>query len=258
MSNINSNNKFAVLPINEVEISTIKFKRLGPEACHSEKKSEITAGYDISATENKIIQPWKYEVVNTQIVFAIPHGAYGRIAPHSGLALKGIDVAAGIIDSDYQGEVKVLLVNHSDIQFEVKTGDRIAQLIVKKISLDKLNKEDILDKTKQGDQGFRSTDVVETPKILIFKRPKNQLVKAVESPCGILPEKVDKQHSYKEHLAKATGSPHVILSERVDKWPSQKKSAESSKPLAMAILPEKGDKQTRQRWMNTVDLWTFQ
>ena len=148
MSNINSNNKFAVLPINEVEISTIKFKRLGPEACHPEKKFEIIAGYDISAVENKIIRPWKHEVVNTQIALAIPHGAYGRIVPHSGLALKGIDVAAGVIDSDYQGEVKVLLVNHSDIQFEVKTGDCIAQLIVEKISLDKLNEEDILDKTK--------------------------------------------------------------------------------------------------------------
>ena len=81
-------------------------------------------------------------------MLAIPHGAYGRIAPHSGLALKGIDVTAGVIDSDYQGEVKVLLVNHSDIQFEVKTGDCIAQLIVEKISLDRLNEENILDKTK--------------------------------------------------------------------------------------------------------------
>ena len=81
-------------------------------------------------------------------MLAIPHGAYRRIAPHSGLALKGINVAAGVIDSDYQEEVKVLLVNHSDIQFEVKMGDRIAQLIVEKISLDRLNEENILDKTK--------------------------------------------------------------------------------------------------------------
>ena len=81
-------------------------------------------------------------------MLAIPHGAYGRIAPWSELALKGIDVTAGVIDSDYQGEVKVLLVNHSDIQFEIKTGDRIAQLIVEKISLNKLNKENTLDKTK--------------------------------------------------------------------------------------------------------------
>ena len=145
---INSNNKFAVLPIDEAEISTIKFKRLGPEARCPERKSKITAGYDISAVENKIIRPWKHEVVNTQIALAIPHGAYGRIVPHSGLALKGINVGVGIIDSDYQGEVKVLLMNHSDIQFEVKTGDCIAQLIIEKISLDKLNEENTLDEMK--------------------------------------------------------------------------------------------------------------
>ena len=112
---VDSNNKFAIIPINEVEISTIKFKRLGPEAHHPEKKSEIAISYDISATESKIIQPWKRKVVSTQIELTIPHGAYGRIVPHSGLALKGIDIIAGIIDSDYWGEVKVLLVNHSNV-----------------------------------------------------------------------------------------------------------------------------------------------
>ena len=86
----------------------------------------------------------------------------------------------------------MLLVNHLDVQFEIKTGDHIAQLIIKKISLDKLNKENNLGETKQGDQGFRSTDVTETPKILILKKPKNKSAKIAESPHGILPEKVDK------------------------------------------------------------------
>ena len=69
---------------------------------------------------------------------------------------------------------------------------------------------------------------------------------------------MDKQSSHKEQLAKAAESPRVILPERVDKRPSQKKTVESSKPTAMAILPIKGDKQSRQEWMNTVDLWTSQ
>ena len=56
-------------------------------------------------------------------MLAIPHGAYERIALQSGLAIKEINVRAGIIDSDYRGELKVLLINHSDIQFEVKKGD---------------------------------------------------------------------------------------------------------------------------------------
>ena len=239
---INSNNKFAVLPIDEVEIPTIKFKRLGPEAHCLEKKSEIAAGYDISAVESKVIRPWKREVVSTQIALAIPCDAYGRIAPHSRLALKGIDIAAGVINSDYQGEVKVLLVNHSDVQFEVKMGDCIAQLIVKKISLDQLNKEHHLDETKWGNQGFGSMGIVETLKISILKRPENKLAKVAESPHGILPEKVDKQPSHKEQLAKAAESPRVILPERVDKWLSQKKTVESSKPPAMVILSERVDK----------------
>ena len=100
--------------------------------------------------------------------------------------------AAGVIDSDYWGEVKVLLVNHSNVQFEIKTGDRITQLIIEKISLDKLNEENHLNETKRGDQGFGSMGVAETPKISILKRPETKLAKAVESPRGILPEKVDK------------------------------------------------------------------
>ena len=182
MSYKNSNNKFAVLPIDKLEISKIRFKRLGPEVCCPEKKSEIAASYDISAMEPKTIWPWKWEPISTQIVLAVPHGAYGRIAPWSRLALKGINIRAGIIDSDYWGEVKVLLINHSNIQHEIKMGDQIAQLIIKKISLEELNEKDNLNETKWGDQGFRSTGVVETPKIQILKRPENKLTKAAELP----------------------------------------------------------------------------
>ena len=189
---------------------------------HLEKKSDIAASYYISATEPKIIQPWKQEVVNTQIMLVITCGAYGRIVPYSGLALKGINVGASVIDSNYWGEVKVLLINHSDIQFEIKTGDWIAQLIVKKISLEKLNEEASLNEMKQGYQGFGLMGVVETLKIQILKKPKTKLAKAAESPCGILPEKVDKQPSHKEKSVKTAESPHVILSKRVNKWSNQK------------------------------------
>ena len=146
-------------------------------------------------------------------------------------------------------------MNHSNVQFEVKTGDCIAQLIIKKISLDKLNEENHLNETKQGDQGFGSMDVAETLKILILKRPEIKSAKVAESPHEILSKKVDKQHSHKEQPAKAAESSCVILPKRVDKRPSPKKTAESSKPMATVILPEKVDKQSRQGWMNTVDLW---
>lgn len=66
---------------------------------------------------------------------AIPEGFYGRIAPRSGLACKKfIDVGAGVVDSDYRGEVKVLLFNFSKEDFEVEVGDRIAQIIIEQIA----------------------------------------------------------------------------------------------------------------------------
>ena len=132
--------------------------------CCPEKKLETTAGYDISAVETKTIWPWKWELISTQIMLAIPYRAYGRIAPQSGLVLNGIDIGAGIIDSDYQEEVKILLINHSNIQYEIKMGDWITQLIIEKISLEELNKKYSFDETKWEDQGFGSMGIVETPR----------------------------------------------------------------------------------------------
>jgi dUTP pyrophosphatase len=73
-------------------------------------------------------------LVPTDISISVPVGTYGRVAPRSGLANKhGIDTMAGVIDADYRGPVGVILANLSDVDFEVKVGDRIAQLIVEKV-----------------------------------------------------------------------------------------------------------------------------
>lgn len=74
-------------------------------------------------------------LVDTDISIAVPEGTYGRVAPRSGLAVKhGIDTGAGVIDADYRGPVKVLLFNLSETDFEIQVGDRIAQLIVERVS----------------------------------------------------------------------------------------------------------------------------
>lgn len=74
-------------------------------------------------------------LVDTDISIAVPEGTYGRVAPRSGLAVKhGIDTGAGVIDADYRGPVKVLLFNLSETDFEVQVGDRIAQIIVERVS----------------------------------------------------------------------------------------------------------------------------
>ena len=90
----------------------------------------------------------------------MPPLTYGRVAPRSGLAYKkGIDVGAGVIDEDYRGEVGVILFNFGEEDFEVAPGDRIAQLILEKISMVGLKEVDDLDQTDRGAGGFGSTGV---------------------------------------------------------------------------------------------------
>jgi dUTP pyrophosphatase len=85
------------------------------------------AGYDLHSIEDTVVPAKGKALVGTGLAFGIPEGNYGRIAPRSGLAAKNfIDVGAGVIDSDYRGEVKVLLFNFSDVEFKVAEGDRIA------------------------------------------------------------------------------------------------------------------------------------
>jgi dUTP pyrophosphatase len=99
-------------------------------------------------------------LVNAKLAIAIPAGFYGRIAPRSGLALKhGINVGAGIVDSDYRGSVGVILFNHSDDVFHISPGDRIAQLILESISIPSIIEVSSLDDTERSVQGFGSSGV---------------------------------------------------------------------------------------------------
>jgi dUTP pyrophosphatase len=96
------------------------------------------AGYDIHSCEEKTvdIEPGSQKMIRTGVGVVIPKGYYGRIAPRSSLAVSnGIDVMAGVIDSDYRGELRVILRNHGKYHYSVSYGDRIAQLILEKISL---------------------------------------------------------------------------------------------------------------------------
>lgn len=89
---------------------------------------------------------------------SIPEGYYGRVAPRSGMSVKGFDVGAGVIDLSYRGTVKVLLVNNTDNDLLVRTGDRIAQLVIEKIYTDNLiivDDESKLGDTDRGKKRFR-------------------------------------------------------------------------------------------------------
>ena len=125
------------------------------------KGSSFAAGYDLHASAAEIVPANGKALISTGLAFSIPHGNYGRIAPRSGLAVKNfIDVGAGVIDSDYRGEVKVLLFNLSkDTDFQVNAGDRIAQMIIEKYTLTELVEVDTLSETVRGEGGFGSTGV---------------------------------------------------------------------------------------------------
>jgi dUTP pyrophosphatase len=91
------------------------------------------AGYDLCAFAGGCIPKWTHQAIGTQIKISMPPGVYGRLASRSGLSFRsGIEVGAGVIDADYQGEIKVILYNLSDQPFNFKRGDRIAQLILEK------------------------------------------------------------------------------------------------------------------------------
>jgi dUTP pyrophosphatase len=118
------------------------------------------AGYDISSAYDYIVPARGKAMCLTDIVMVIPHGHYGRVAPRSGLTWKhSIDVGAGVIDEDYRGNVGVILFNHSEVDFEVKRGDRIAQLVLEHISTPEVIEVQSLDETERATGGFGSTGI---------------------------------------------------------------------------------------------------
>ena len=137
---------------------TLKVMSLGPNFKAPVRKHPTDAGCDIHSAEKLLIHPDMRRVVSTHLAISVPKGHYGRIAPRSGLALKyGVDVLAGVIDSDFRGEIKVILTNTGCEHFEINVGDRIAQLIIEKISTPRIEVVESLDETIRGDGGFGST-----------------------------------------------------------------------------------------------------
>lgn len=133
-------------------------KKLVSHAIIPKRATEGSAGLDISSSVDMIIPSHKWLAVPTGISIMVPKDCYARLAPRSGLAFKyGIQVGAGVIDSDYTGEIKVILFNHGENDFTIKTGDRIAQLIFEKIFTDELEEVEELVKTERGAGGFGST-----------------------------------------------------------------------------------------------------
>ncbi len=118
------------------------------------------AGMDVLAAEDVTLAPGARHAVATGIAVAIPHGFEIQVRPRSGLALKhgiGVPNAPGTIDSDYRGEVKIILINHGADAFAIRRGDRIAQLVLAPVTRASWLPVEELDETERGEGGFGST-----------------------------------------------------------------------------------------------------
>ena len=129
-------------------------------------ETEGAAGLDLFAATKEdtkiIIPPSKAEMIPTGIAISVPSGYEAQIRPRSGLAAKnGITIlnSPGTIDSDYRGEILVMLINHSNKDFEILRGMRIAQMVISKIEQFNLISVDELDTTDRGNDGFGSTGI---------------------------------------------------------------------------------------------------
>ena len=124
----------------------------------------FSAGMDLKANleESIVLKPSQRLVVKTGLFISLQQGYEAQIRPRSGLALKkGVTVlnSPGTIDADYRGEIGVILINLSDSDFEINTGDRIAQMIIAKHETIEWEAVDKLDGSVRGDKGFGSTGV---------------------------------------------------------------------------------------------------
>lgn len=127
-------------------------------------KTEGAAGADVCALLDSpvTIEPGKFAMIPTGLFFEIPQGYEIQVRPRSGLAAKnGVTVlnTPGTIDSDYRGELKVILINLGASDFLINSGDRIAQIILSPVTIAEFNITDSLSDTQRGDKGFGSTGV---------------------------------------------------------------------------------------------------
>jgi dUTP pyrophosphatase len=120
--------------------------------------SEGAAGADLTASSEVTLAAGARAAVPTGIHLEIPPDHVGLVWPRSGLAVRhGIDTLAGVIDSDYRGEIRVVLVNHGTEPFRITPGDRIAQLLVQRVERAVFARGDDLGSTGRGEGGFGST-----------------------------------------------------------------------------------------------------
>lgn len=147
-------------------MSQIRFQRLLDSAQLPIKGTSMSAGFDLYSAESAQIDSGSRALVTTGLQLSeCPDDVYLRIAPRSGKAVKGVDIGAGVVDSDYRGPVKILVINNTPEVLTVPIGDRIAQMIPERVRTDVIciingeenSTNEQYMRTERGDGGFGST-----------------------------------------------------------------------------------------------------
>lgn len=132
-------------------------QKLVPEAKLPRQAHDGDVAFDLFSAETVSIRPYGQALVSTGLKLAIPLGYAGLIWDKSGLASQGITTLGGVIDSNYRGEIKVIVKNLSEDDFNIEAGQKIAQLLIQAVMLPAINEESVNDETARQDRGFGST-----------------------------------------------------------------------------------------------------
>ena len=136
----------------------LKIKKIHPDATMPKYLRPGDAAMDLYSSEDKIIQPHQRELISTGIAIAIPTGNVGLIWDRSGMAANhGIKSMGGVIDSNYRGEIKVILHNLTNQPFTIEKGMRIAQMLIQPVEQKQIMEVEDLDDTIRGEKAFGST-----------------------------------------------------------------------------------------------------
>ena len=141
---------------------TLRFRKVHPDAVLPAYAHPSDAGMDVRSVEDLTIAPGKRALVHTGLVMLLPPMYEAQVRPRSGLALKsGVTVlnTPGTIDSGYRGEVGVILANLGDADFQVKKGDKVAQIVIAPVTQPEIVETTEVDETDRGSGGFGSTGV---------------------------------------------------------------------------------------------------
>lgn len=135
----------------------LKFKKLHQDAVIPSYAHSDDAGFGIYSVEEKTLKPMEYYAVATGISSEIPEEYFVSIRDRSSMAIKGMHVMGGVIDSGYRGEWKVIMINLSGSDYKIEVGDKIAQGILQSAKQPKIELSEDLSDSSRGEKGFGST-----------------------------------------------------------------------------------------------------